>query len=344
MVADFICEEVGFLELTDEEYARTKAIWVTPPADPNHPADAVVSVDYFDECPRSARVKLEIGKGAQGYNNFARFKLQIQLFLFLFHVKWPHRQAVVCLDHSGKLAGVLCNPHIVLGAHKTHADDALCMSAMNLREGGSKPLMRDTEFVDKHGNTAQSCTHCFHANASPGNTVRQTMSMEVAPGVMILKGLLIVLRERGAIRPTQIILKEVGASLPLLHADCCLQEAQRLLSEYPDFKNASLAIEDEMRRWGDIPLFIPKFHCELNPIERVWASMKKHLRSMSDGMLVTLRAALPGAWQQVTLANIRKFFRKAWDWLYAYEQGLSSAQAMYAVKTYKSHRRLLEGM
>ena len=37
-----------------------------------------------------------------------------------------------------------------------------------------------------------------------------------------------------------------------------------------DFKNQSTILEEEAKGRGHQCVYLPKFHCELNPIERCW--------------------------------------------------------------------------
>jgi hypothetical protein len=53
--------------------------------------------------------------------------------------------------------------------------------------------------------------------------------------------------------------------------DCCMQRA---LECQPDFKAEKPLLQVLIEKRGHICLFLPKFHCELNPIEMVWAQIK----------------------------------------------------------------------
>lgn len=46
------------------------------------------------------------------------------------------------------------------------------------------------------------------------------------------------------------------------------------LSEFPDFKNERNKVARLLRRFEHGCLFLPKFHPELNPIERVWGKQR----------------------------------------------------------------------
>ena len=53
---------------------------------------------------------------------------------------------------------------------------------------------------------------------------------------------------------------------------CCMQ---RLLSVQDDFKNEKPLLQLIIEGAGHTCLFLPKFHCELNPIELVWGQAKR---------------------------------------------------------------------
>ena len=67
---------------------------------------------------------------------------------------------------------------------------------------------------------------------------------------------------------------------------------------------------------------IPKFHCELNPIERVWAYSKKYTRAHFDYSFNSLEVTINPALKSVTLDLIRKYCRKMRDYMAAYREGL----------------------
>jgi hypothetical protein len=53
---------------------------------------------------------------------------------------------------------------------------------------------------------------------------------------------------------------------PIDSVNCCLA---RLLSQQDDFKNQPSMLETLIKSRGHECIFLPKFHCELNPIEMV---------------------------------------------------------------------------
>jgi hypothetical protein len=53
---------------------------------------------------------------------------------------------------------------------------------------------------------------------------------------------------------------------PVENQDCCMA---RLLSNQDDFKTQISMLEELVKKKGHEIIFLPKFHCELNPIEMV---------------------------------------------------------------------------
>jgi transposase len=76
-------------------------------------------------------------------------------------------------------------------------------------------------------------------------------------GKKVAKGLKMVLEERG--------MSTVGKSADWM---------RKSLGEHSDFKNEKSMVERMLVEKGHIPCFLPKFHPELKPIERVWAQLK----------------------------------------------------------------------
>ena len=59
-------------------------------------------------------------------------------------------------------------------------------------------------------------------------------------------------------------------------------DMRQALQSMPDFKYEKTKVETLLLANGYKAYFIPKFHCELNPIERVWAQSKKYSRANCD--------------------------------------------------------------
>lgn len=58
------------------------------------------------------------------------------------------------------------------------------------------------------------------------------------------------------------------------------EEMREVLGNFPDFKYEKSRIERLLiDKYGHIVYMLPKYHCELNPIERVWAQSKRYTKA-----------------------------------------------------------------
>ena len=85
------------------------------------------------------------------------------------------------------------------------------------------------------------------------------------------KGMKLILQERGVCTDGMVAEK--------------LREKQQT---FEDFATQKSLLEEMVESRGHLCMFIPKFHCELNPIERVWCHAKKHTRANCNGSIVRL--------------------------------------------------------
>ena len=120
---------------------------------------------------------------------------------------------------------------------------------------------------------------------------------------------------------------------------------RKMLGEFDDFKNETSMIEHMLIEKGHIPCFLPKFHPELNPIERVWAQLKRYTRVHCKYSFSSLRKNIPLAYDSVTLENIQNHFRKVRHYMFGYLEGFTPGKeldiALVKYKTAaKSHRRI----
>ena len=57
---------------------------------------------------------------------------------------------------------------------------------------------------------------------------------------------------------------------------------RKILSNHDDFRNEKTILERFLIDRGHKVIMIPKFHCELNPIERVWGQAKRYSRAYTN--------------------------------------------------------------
>ena len=134
-----------------------------------------------------------------------------------------------------------------LSSHASLPPDVLKAFEMNKSNGGKQWKQHDTVIpitnptVEHHGKPQKMCL----PNGQP-------------------KGLQQVLEEHGFnVRKLQV---KCSPICPWENEDCCIA---RLLSKQDDFTNQSSMLETFIKDAGHECIFLPKFHCELNPIEMV---------------------------------------------------------------------------
>lgn len=198
--------------------------------------------------------------------------------------------------------------------HLKLPEESLNAYKLNLSDGGKdkRTVVNDGYYLD-----------------SAGNKVVQPM---VENGVQ--KGIKRILEERG-----------------LWTSKLKLDEARLLLSKQPDFIEASqktcvkLLVEER----GHCLDYYPKYHCELNWIERVWSNVKAKLRIHCDYTFQTLRDNYPKFLKEVSATVCKRYYNVALRWMSAYrlkhnDQGLNYKQLQYITKKFKSHRRIPESI
>ena len=117
------------------------------------------------------------------------------------------------------------------------------------------------------------------------------------------------------------------------------------LAEHSDFRYEKRVVECMLIDRVHIPCFLPKFHPELTPIERVWAQLKRYTRAHCKYSFPSLQKNIPLSYDSVTVENIRNHFRKVRYYMFCYLEGLTPGkeldQALLKYKTaVTSHRRI----
>ncbi|KAI0054857.1 hypothetical protein BV25DRAFT_1816438 [Artomyces pyxidatus] len=119
---------------------------------------------------------------------------------------------------------------------------------------------------------------------------------------------------------------------------CC---CRRLLFNQPDFVNVPSILENHCHARGYEVIFLPKFHCELNPIEQCWGAAKRVYREYPPSAKeADLETNALKALDSVPLLQIRRFSTRTHRFEDAYRRGLSGKQAAWATKKYHGHRVL----
>lgn len=215
--------------------------------------------------------------------------------------------------------------------HKRIASNAIVPHEMTLKDGGvNQRLARDTVYIDQNG-----ASHT------------QKLTTTNAAGVTISRGLLSLCVERGL----DVVGKKVCCDncklIAGLYDDndpertgCCMR---RLFFMQPDIEQpgAQNAVADyfDTLEYCDV-VFLPKYHCELNPIERKWSFVKNQCRDDCDYTLQSMRINVPKYLNEMPKVLVRKHYMSCNRAALAYAEGLTGPLNTYVTKKYSSHRRI----
>lgn len=146
------------------------------------------------------------------------------------------------------------------------------------------------------------------------------------------KGLRVILQERG--------INTTGMKL---------EDMRKVLSQHSDFQDEQPEIFHFLRQKGHGCMFLQKFHCEINPIEKCWSQAKRYTHANTNYTIARLRHIIPDGLDSVSLENIQNYFRKTRHYMYGYLAGCSGGSDLEELvahfkKIYKSHRRPLDAI
>jgi hypothetical protein len=226
--------------------------------------------------------------------------------------------------------------------HSVYAPDALSAAkkAINLGPGGKNTkLMRDGWVVDEQGNK-----HLFPMNIifPDGTRVLRGIKSTLEARSLWRVGLKLECTRRKNISEEEEI--EVGGNEHPCRGrkDCC---ARTILRNQPDFLAQRTAIEEAVEEAGELCLFLPKYHCELNIIEFFWGATKRWTREHCDYSINGLLHNIPIGQDKVSIFTIRRWYTRMMRWVKAYEEGKNSVEAQEIVRKFtevkrKHHRRI----
>ena len=120
----------------------------------------------------------------------------------------------------------------------------------------------------------------------------------------------------------KLVLQERGVDVRGITAD----KMREILSSFPDFSSQTTILEEVVQCRGHICLFFPKYHCELNPIERNWCHAKRVARQYVNGSIVKLRRVIPSSLDSVTNEMMNNFLLSCRDYVIAYRSVCSGRE------------------
>ncbi len=215
-------------------------------------------------------------------------------------------------------------------SHHKRAPDALVVTDLTIKDNPAavKTVMRDGWYLREDG-----------------TKVIQSMSNNLGQQ----KGLRSILEERGKWR-NGMPLRCKPFIEKIEHCDrapgtiaagksCC---AKYCLSQEPDFLEQREWLTEIVQNQGCQIIFYPKYHCELNFIERLWGYLKGRVRKECDYSFPSLCHRVPQAIENIPINFVQKSFRMCFRIMSMYDfgEGLEGPLLDYANRKYKSHRRV----
>ncbi|KAI0371201.1 hypothetical protein BV20DRAFT_942876 [Pilatotrama ljubarskyi] len=286
---------------------------------------------------KSARVIFHLGKNHDGYFTNPDVLAQLSTAMDICAVDYPEYRVVFVLDNAT--------------THSKRANDAL--SARKLSKGPTgkeKPIFgvnrnvrgADEKLVYKpDGKLLKEKVRMGDAKL-PNGEAQSLYFQEGHPKAGLFKGMVQILEERGYNAVSGLRAECPKFKCPPGATRCC---CRRWLFEEPDFRDAESLVEAHCRERGFEVIFLPKFHCELNPIEQCWCVAKCAYREFPPSSIeADLECNVLAALDSVDITKMRRFFNRTQRFTDAYRKGLSGTQAAWACKKYSGHRTLPNGI
>ncbi|TFK91730.1 hypothetical protein K466DRAFT_482133 [Polyporus arcularius HHB13444] len=256
------------------------------------------------EVLEDARKIIFPGSNGDAWWDTAQLMVQVRAAIQIFEKAHPGCIALFIFDQSS--------------AHASLPPDALRAFEMNKSNGGKQRRQRDTVIPMSNPDPA------FRGKP-------QSMTTQAGEA----KGLQQVLEERGF--NVKKLRAKCSPVCPFESSGCCMA---RLLSQQDDFVNQKSMLELVIEEAGHACIFLPKFHCELNPIEMYWGWSKYRYREVPKKNFEHAKQVAVGILNSCPTDVIRRFINRSWRFMDAYRQGLTGKAAEWAVRKQKSHRQV----
>lgn len=293
------------------------------------------------------------GKNADGWWTAEMLVQQVEQVIPLFERTYPDAVAEFFFDQSA--------------AHGAFTVNALNANEMNVKPGGKQRRMHSTTIPADNPNPAlcgMAQDMCFAENLPSDHPFHEFCGQP--------KGMKVVLEERGlwdglcAGNNGKALIGDCASCKMSQKAHDALARSAAAQSLFDDAEDENAAPEDNLRpnesttccmgkvlslqadflaekpqlqlvieAAGHKCYFLPKFHCELNPIEMYWGWVKIRelnspvpssdiltspagLRVLADGTFPTARRLVPEILGACPTKVIRAFYRKTWRYMDAY--------------------------
>ena len=291
MVSGFAGESTGFITLTNEELSKIEDM----SGKRLHLTRSIP--DLLKKCGRgildrnisgSSCAFFEYGKSRDGFWDSEKIIEHTKEFLEIFEWKYgrhsKHKpRCLLLFDWSS--------------GHAAMAENALVASRMNLKCAGKQPVMHDTVIQEHYPNARDprlrkigATQHMtFKRDEAPYGWKRSDEGTAVFEGKP--KGLRQILEERGIWKEGMTLhgrKDEFGKLVPNT-------SALKVMESALDFIKEPCLLTETINSLGHVALFTPKYHPELNFIERVWGRSKWFLRMFCTYSTKDMLRSIPQA-------------------------------------------------
>ena len=159
--------------------------------------------------------------------------------------------------------------------HLKWADDAL--SARRMPKGPSASFGVDRTHTGPDGKTTKIRVQMADGKLPDGSSQSLYFPNGEGPNSGMFKGMAQILEERG-FNVSKLQAECPGFQCPSNQTNQCC--CRRLLYSQPDFAEVESLLEQTLKEKGYQVIFLPKYHCELNPIEQCWGYAKRLYREL----------------------------------------------------------------
>ena len=218
---------------------------------------------------RTARVVWKPGKNRDGYFDSEDFLKQVDSCMDILETDYPDEEHLLIFDNAT--------------IHTKQAENALSarkMPKFTPKEDcnwGIEVTQRGPDgkiIYGPKGKPAKIKIKMGNAQFRDG-TPQSLYFEDPHPRTGTFKGMAVILEERGYTNASNLRSECKDFKCTPDATQCC---CRRLLFNEPDFVNIPSLLEEHCAKRGFKVLFLPKFHCELNPLEMVWGRSKYHYR------------------------------------------------------------------
>lgn len=311
-----------------------------------HVSDFIGPEGRITSKTRDARVITYPGKNGDPWWNTTQLVVQIKEALDIFEEAFPGCVAVLVFDQSS--------------AHNSHGEGALNAWSMNLNPGGKAEPQNDTYYPPESRVNKIGEMHRLWKEKTEDRVVKDKDGKEVQDkdGKKVMetitfkepKGIKRILQDRGCYpekHQGQFLRAKCVPQCPDPTSyppssdkpPCCLT---RILQNHQDFREAKPLLEQLIEDRGHRCLFLPKFHCELNPIEMNWGYAKARFRQVIKQSFDHAKKEVIKALDAVSTPTLRRFCNKSFRFMDAYRKKLPLEAAAWCVRKQKGHRAISE--